>query len=155
MELGDPLPKVTLRAADGTSVSTERFRGRALLLFVYPRADTPGCTQEARDFDALASEFEKMGVSVAGVSKDAPDKLQRFAEKHSFAIPLLSDAESSLIEGLGAWGERSLYGRRYMGTERSTFLFDADLLLRAEWRNVRVKGHADAVLTAMKAGVLA
>jgi peroxiredoxin Q/BCP len=121
------------------------------VLFFYPKDDTPGCTIENKDFSALAGEFEKAGAALLGVSKDPPKKHAKFAAKHGLAAPLASDAESSgLADALGIWVEKSMYGRTYMGMERTTYLVDADGRIARVWRKVKVKGHAEEVLTAAR-----
>lgn len=144
----------TLVRPDGNAVKLGAV-GLPLVVFFYPKADTPGCTTEAKDFSDALPQFDRLGVQVVGISKDAPAKLERFADKHGLRVPLLSDAEGSLIEDMGVWVEKQLYGRSYMGIDRSTFLFDAKGRLVRDWRKVKVKGHAQAVLqaaTAMAAG---
>lgn len=146
MDVGDILPAGVLMNADETPMKLSDFQGRPLVLYFYPKADTPGCTTEGKDFSELKPQFEKLGAHVVGVSKDKPSKLRKFAEKHDLEVALASDAEGSVTESFGAWGEKSLYGRTYMGIERCTFLFDSSGKLVQEWRKVRVKGHALAVL---------
>jgi peroxiredoxin Q/BCP len=151
-DVGDSLPDITLETPDGGRVSPADFRGRKLVLFFYPKDDTPGCTVENKDFSALAGEFDKAGVALLGVSKDPPKKHQKFAAKHGLAAPLASDAETDgLSDALGIWTEKSMYGRTYMGMERTTYLVDAAGRIARVWRKVKVKGHAEDVLAAAKA----
>lgn len=145
---GDKAPKFNLLDADGAKVSLSDFAGRALVLYFYPKADTPGCTKEAMDFSRLAKSFAKAGAAVLGVSADPVAKLDRFRQKHDLTIPLLSDERHTMLEAYGVWGEKTLYGRTYMGIERATFLIDGEGVVRRVWRKVKVKGHAAEVLEA-------
>jgi peroxiredoxin Q/BCP len=151
-DVGDTIPDIALEAPGGGRVTPSDFRGRKLVLFFYPKDDTPGCTTENKDFSALAGEFGKAGVALLGVSKDAPAKHRKFAAKHDLVAPLASDAEQDgLADALGIWVEKSMYGRTYMGMERTTYLVDADGRIARVWRKVKVKGHAEEVLAAAKA----
>jgi peroxiredoxin Q/BCP len=151
-DIGDALPEIALETPDGGSVKPSDFRGRKLVLFFYPKDDTPGCTIENKDFSALAGEFDKAGTALLGVSKDPPKRHEKFAAKYDLAAPLASDAEvNGLSDTLGIWTEKSLYGRTYMGMERTTYLVDADGRIARVWRKVKVKGHADEVLAAARA----
>lgn len=149
-DIGDSLPDVALETPDGSSVSTADFRGRKLVVFFYPKDDTPGCTVENKDFSDLLPEFEKAGVAVLGVSKDPPAKHAKFAAKHGLTVPLATDADNGLSDALGVWGEKSLYGRKFMGMIRTTYLVDADGRIARVWRKVKVKGHAAEVLEAAR-----
>jgi len=150
-EVGDPMPKVALTGADGQPLELSRFRGKPLVMFFYPKDDTPGCTTENKDFSQLAPEFAKAGVALLGVSKDPPAKHAKFAAKHALVAPLASDAESGgLSDALGIWVEKSLYGRTYMGMERTTYLVDAAGKIARVWRKVKVKDHAAQVLAAAR-----
>lgn len=150
-DLGDMMPDVALETPDGATVRPSDFRGRKLVLFFYPKDDTPGCTTENKDFSALAGEFEKAGVAVFGVSKDPPGKHAKFAAKHGLVAPLASDSlQDGLADALGIWAEKRLYGRKYMGMERTTYLVDAEGRIARVWRKVKVKGHAEAVLEAAR-----
>ncbi len=129
--------------------------GRATLsgptvIFFYPKADTPACTNEAIDFSALAKEFAAAGVTVIGVSRDPVKKLDKFKAKHELKVVLASDEAETVTEAYGVWVEKSMYGRQYMGIERATFLIDRAGIVRSVWRKVSVKGHADAVFAAAK-----
>ena len=128
-----------------------RYAGKPLVVYFYPKADTPGCTNEAKDFTALADEFAAAGVPVVGVSKDKPAKLRKFVDKYGLSVILASDEEGGLCEAFGTWVEKSMYGRTYMGIERATFLFDAQGRLQRVWLKVKVKGHAQEVLEAAQA----
>lgn len=150
LQTGAPAPDFSLPSQDGTVVSLADFAGRKVVLYFYPRADTPGCTREANDFTEQLGAFEDAGAVVLGVSKDTPAKLTKFADKHGLGITLLSDAESDVAEAYGVWREKSMYGRTFMGLERATFLIGPDGNLARIWRNVKVKGHADAVLAAVR-----
>jgi peroxiredoxin Q/BCP len=148
---GDSVPNGALKDADGTGFTLERYRGAPLVLYFYPKADTPGCTNEAKDFTALAADFARAGVPVVGVSKDKPAKLKKFADKYGLSVTLASDEEGGFCEAFGTWVEKSLYGRKYMGIERATFLIGADGTILKVWPKVKVKGHAEAVLEAVGA----
>lgn len=150
--VGDPLPDIALEAPDGATVKPSDFRGRKLVVFFYPKDDTPGCTVENQDFSALAGEFDKAGVALLGVSKDPPKKHQKFIAKFGLAAPLASDAaEGGLSDALGIWTEKQNYGRTYIGMVRTTYLVDAQGRIAQVWDKVKVKGHAQEVLAAAKA----
>ena len=150
--VGDTLPDIALETPDGGSVKASDFKGRKLVLFFYPKDDTPGCTTENKDFSGLAGEFDKAGVALLGVSKDPPGKHAKFIEKHGLTAPLASDAETGgLSDELGIWTEKQNYGRTYMGMVRTTLLVDADGKIARAWGKVKVKDHAAQVLEAAKA----
>jgi len=148
---GDTLPDVTLTGVDGAPIRLSAFRGKPLVVYFYPKADTPGCTTEAIDFTGLIDDFGALGVPVVAVSKDPVKKLARFAEKHGLAVTLASDGDGSVCEAFGTWVEKRLYGRAYMGIARATFLADADGRIVRAWPAVKVKGHAAEVLAAVRA----
>ena len=148
---GQSVPAFDLPTDGGSNVSNDTLKGRAVVLFFYPKADTPGCTNEAKDFTALAADFAAAGAVVIGVSKDALKKLQRFRTKHDLNVQLASDETDGVTEGFGLWVEKSMYGKTYMGIERATVLIDGDGIVRRVWRKVSVKGHAAEVLEAVKA----
>ena len=148
---GDMLPDVILTGADGAPLKLSAYRGKPLVVYFYPKADTPGCTTEAIDFTGLIDSFGSLGVPVIAVSKDPVAKLNRFAEKHGLAVTLASDGDGSACEAFGTWVEKTLYGRHYMGIARATFLADADGRIIRAWPAVKVKGHAAEVLAAVKA----
>ena len=151
-DVGDTLPDIVMETPDGGSVKPSDFKGHKLVLFFYPKDNTPGCTVENIDFSALAHEFEAAGTKLLGISKDSPKKHQNFIAKHDLKAPLASDAEENgLSDALGVWTEKQNYGRTYMGIERSTYLVDADGVIARVWRKVRVKGHAAEVLEAARA----
>jgi len=150
-DIGDRMPDIALEKPDGGAVKPSDFSGRPLVLFFYPKDDTPGCTTENRDFSALAGDFARAGAALLGVSKDPPKKHQKFIAKHALSAPLASDPEQDgLADALGIWVEKSMYGRTYMGMERTTYLVGADGLIRQVWRKVKVKDHAAQVLDAVK-----
>ncbi len=150
--LGDPLPDIALETPDGGRVRPSDFLGRKLVLFFYPKDDTPGCTTENKDFSALADEFAAAGTALLGVSKDAPGKHQKFIARHALAAPLASDAQSGgLSDALGIWTEKQNYGRTYMGMVRTTYLVGPDGRIARIWDKVRVKDHAQQVLEAARA----
>ena len=148
---GDAAPNVTVHKPDGSEVPLASFRGRPLVLYFYPKDDTSGCTREAQDFSTLAGEFATAGVAVLGVSKDPPSKHLKFIGKYELKVPLATDADGSVTEAFGTWIEKSLYGRKYMGIDRATFLIDRDGRIARVWRKVKVPGHAAEVLEAAKA----
>ena len=150
--IGDQFPDIAMETPDGGSVKASDFAGRKLVVFFYPKDDTPGCTTENKDFSALAPEFEQAGVALLGVSKDPPAKHQKFAAKHGLVAPLASDAaDSGLSDALGIWTEKQNYGRTYMGMVRTTYLVGADGRIAQVWDKVKVKDHAAQVLEAAKA----
>ena len=150
--VGQPLPDIALTAPDGTPFRPADFHGKKLVLFFYPKDDTPGCTTENKDFSALAPAFEAAGTALLGISKDPPKKHQKFIEKHGLAAPLASDAEEGgLSDALGIWAEKQNYGRTYMGMVRTTLLVDANGTVARVWDKVKVKGHAEEVLAAAQA----
>ena len=148
---GDRVPDVTLVAMDGEPVSPADFRGQKLVVYFYPKDDTSGCTREAQDFSALADAFEKAGTWILGVSKDSPARHAKFVDKYDLKVRLASDEDGSACEAFGTWVEKSLYGRKYMGIDRATFLVDRDGTIDRIWRKVKVPGHAEQVLEAAKA----
>jgi peroxiredoxin Q/BCP len=150
-DVGDPIPDIALEAPDGSTIRPSDFAGRKWVLFFYPKDDTPGCTTENKDFSALAGAFAKAGVALLGVSKDPPKKHAKFAAKHELVAPLASDPETDgLADALGIWVEKSMYGRTYMGMERTTYLVGPDGRIARVWRKVKVKGHAEEVLAAAR-----
>jgi peroxiredoxin Q/BCP len=148
---GAAAPAFRLPRDGGDSVSLSDFAGQKLVVFFYPRADTPGCTKEAIDFTRLKSDFAATGTAVLGVSADPVKAQEAFRNKHQLAVPLISDERHEMLEAYGAWGEKSLYGRTFMGIIRTTVLIGANGRLARIWRNVRVDGHAEAVLEAARA----
>jgi thioredoxin-dependent peroxiredoxin len=143
-------PAFHLPRDGGASVSLADFAGQKLVLFFYPRADTPGCTREAIDFTRLKSAFADSGTAVLGISADSLKAQESFRNKHQLSVPLISDEKHEMLEAYGAWGEKSMYGRTFLGVIRTTVLVDAQGQIAKVWRNVRVDGHADEVLAAAK-----
>jgi peroxiredoxin Q/BCP len=151
LQPGDAAPDATVTTPEGGTLTLSQLRGRPLVLYFYPKDDTAGCTREAQDFSARKAAFDLAGVAVLGVSKDPPAKHLKFAAKHGLTVSLASDEDGSACEAFGTWIEKSLYGRKYMGIDRATFLIDAEGRLARIWRKVKVPGHADAVLAAAEA----
>lgn len=151
IEPGAPLPSVELAGADESRIALSRYLGAPLVVYFYPRDDTPGCTREAQDFSRLHPEFAAAGVAVLGVSKDPPAKHRKFSAKHGLTIDLATDDSGAAMAAFGVWVEKTLYGKKYMGIERATFLFDANGTLARSWRGVKVPGHAEQVLAAATA----
>jgi len=147
---GDPVPDVKLVSMDGAPVSPADFKGQKLVLYFYPKDDTSGCTAEAKDFTALAGEFEKTGTWILGVSKDDARKHAKFTDKYDLKVPLATDADGSVCDAFGTWVQKSMYGRKYMGIDRATFLVDHDGVVKKVWRKVKVPGHAQDVLEAAR-----
>jgi len=150
LDVGDAVPEVMLKDADGADFTLARYRGKPLVVYFYPKADTPGCTSEAKDFTALTADFAALGMPVVGISRDKPARLKKFAEKYGLTVTLASDEPGEMCEAFGTWVEKSLYGRKYMGIERASFLVGADGKIQRIWPKVKVKGHAAEVLEAAK-----
>ncbi|WP_298243832.1 peroxiredoxin [uncultured Bradyrhizobium sp.] len=147
---GDKAPAFRLPRDGGDVVTLGDYAGQKLVLFFYPRADTPGCTREAIDFTRLAGAFSAAGTAVLGISADPLKAQEKFRDKHSLGVPLISDEQHQMLEAYGAWGEKSMYGKTFLGILRTTILVGADGKIVRIWRNVRVDGHADAVLEAAR-----
>ena len=147
---GTKAPAFRLPRDGGQVVSLSDFAGKKLVLFFYPRANTPGCTKEAMDFTRLADAFADTGAAVLGVSADSQKAQESFRDKHRLEVPLISDEKHEMLEAYGAWGEKSLYGRTFLGIIRTTVLIGADGLMKRIWRHVKVDGHAEAVLEAAR-----
>lgn len=147
---GHKAPAFRLLRDGGDVVTLADYAGQKLVLFFYPRADTPGCTREAIDFTRLASAFAAAGTAVLGISADPLKAQEKFRDKHSLGVALLSDEQHEMLEAYGAWGEKSMYGKTFLGILRTTILVGADGKVAKIWRNVRVDGHADAVLEAAR-----
>lgn len=149
--VGDAFPDIAMTAPDGGTVKASDFAGKKLVVFFYPKDDTPGCTTENKDFSDLYDDFQASGIAVLGVSKDPPKKHVKFAEKHGLVAPLASDAEAGGVsDALGIWTEKSMYGRTYMGMERTTYLVDETGKIARIWNKVKVKDHAEEVLAAAR-----
>jgi peroxiredoxin Q/BCP len=149
MSQSDHAPALLLTASDGAETNLAA-PGQLLVLYFYPKDDTSGCTREARDFTTLAGEFKAAGVRVIGVSRDPMKSHEKFIGKYGLDIPLVSDEDGHISEAFGTWVQKSMYGRKYMGMERSTFLIGADGRILREWRKVKVSGHANEVLHAAR-----
>jgi thioredoxin-dependent peroxiredoxin len=149
--IGDPAPDVSINLGDGTTTRLANWRGQALILYFYPKDDTPGCTKEALEFSALAGDFEKAGAAIVGVSRDSGASHAKFSKKYDLTVALGADEAGQICEAFGVWVEKSMYGKKYMGIERATFLIDAEGFVRQIWRKVKVPGHAAEVLSAAKA----
>ena len=147
IEEGDKAPAVTIAASDGSSIDLSA-PGRPLVLYFYPKDDTSGCTREAQDFTALAADYAKAGVKVVGISRDSMKKHEKFIGKYDLAVALASDEDGRISDAFGTWVETSMYGRKYMGMERATYLISADGKVLRAWRKVKVPGHAAEVLKA-------
>ncbi|RVT42442.1 thioredoxin-dependent thiol peroxidase [Sphingobium algorifonticola] len=148
---GDTIPAAALEDSSGKPFTLADFGGKPLVVYFYPKADTPGCTSEAQAFTALADAFAAVGVTIIGVSKDKPAKLKKFADKYGLKVLLASDEQGGVCEAFGTWVEKSMYGRSYMGIERATFLIGPDGTIIRVWPKVKVKGHAEEVLAAVQA----
>ena len=151
LSTGDMAPDFTLPRDGGTEVTLSALRGQHVVLYFYPRDDTSGCTKEAQGFTAAAEDFTAAGATVLGVSKDTVAKHEKFRDKHDLGVVLLSDAENDVCERYGVWVEKSMYGKTYHGIERATFLIDRDGRIAQVWRKVKVPGHVEAVLEAVRA----
>ncbi|HEY8030833.1 MAG TPA: peroxiredoxin [Methylocella sp.] len=148
---GDKVPDFVLPDDAGARVSLASFAGKKLVLYFYPKDDTSGCTKEAIDFNGLRGEFKKAGAAILGVSPDSVASHAKFKTKHKLELTLASDATKAMLEAYGTWVEKSMYGRKYMGVERTTFLIGKDGTIVVVWNKVKVPGHAEAVLAAAKA----
>jgi len=145
---GDRAPSLNLETSDGRTINLSN-PGKPLVLYFYPKDDTSGCTREAQDFTELAPDFEKAGATVVGVSRDPMKKHEKFIAKYDLAVPLVSDEDGAISDAFGTWVEKSMYGRKYMGMERTTFLIGADGRVLKAWRKVKVPAHAKEVLASV------
>ncbi len=150
LEAGNKAPEFTLPSGDGDDITLSNLQGKKVVLYFYPKDNTPGCTTEAIDFSTHKQAFEKEGAVILGVSKDSVKKHQNFAAKQNLTITLLSDEDGGMLEKYGTWVEKSMYGRKYMGIARVTYLIDEKGIIRQVWPKVKVKGHAEDVLEAVK-----
>ena len=148
---GDKAPAITVTASNGSQINLAA-PGQLLVLYFYPKDDTSGCTREAQDFTALAGDYAKAGVLVVGVSRDPMNSHEKFIGKYGLSVPLVSDEDGRISEAFGTWVQKSMYGRKYMGMERATYLIGADGRVLKAWRKVKVPNHADEVLKAATAG---
>ena len=145
LKIGDKIPKFSLNLSNDTVINSKNLIGKTYVIYFYPKDNTPGCTNEAKDFSCLFKDFEKLNVEIIGVSKDSIKTHQNFIEKHKLKIKLGSDLEGKVIEKFGVWVEKKMYGRIYMGVERSSFLINDKGRIENIWRKVKVKGHAKEV----------
>ncbi|MEM7728799.1 MAG: thioredoxin-dependent thiol peroxidase [Pseudomonadota bacterium] len=150
LQAGDTAPDFTRPADSGETLSLSDYRGRYVVLYFYPRDDTPGCTTEAKDFTEAGPELEGLNTVVIGVSKDTPAKHDKFIAKHDLGVRLVSDEDGGVLEDYGVWVEKKNYGKTYMGIQRSTFLIGPEGKVLEVWRNVRVKGHVDKVVASVR-----
>ena len=148
---GKSSPDIEFDLDDGSKTRLSGLRGRPVVLYFYPKDDTPGCTTEAKDFSCLVDDFKHAGADVIGVSPDDAKSHKKFRDKHALAIKLASDVDKAIAQTFGVWVEKSMYGKTYMGVERATFLVDKAGKVAKAWRKVKVKGHAEEVLAAVKA----
>ena len=146
LQKGDVAPDFNLPRDSGKTQTLSELRGHPVVLYFYPKDDTSGCTLEAHDFTELRPEFDKIGVTIIGMSPDKPEKHDKFISKHDLQLILVSDEEKTTLQKYGVWVEKSMYGRKYMGVERTTFLIDKNGKIAEIWRKVKVPGHAKAVL---------
>ncbi len=146
VDVGQPAPDAAFDMADGTRAKISDWRGQKLVVYFYPKDDTGGCTKEAQAFTTLLPDFAETGTAVVGISKDSVSSHAKFVKKYDLAVALGSDGDGSVCEAFGVWVEKSMYGRTYMGIERSTFLIGADGTIAQVWRKVKVPGHAESVL---------
>ena len=151
LNIGDEAPDFDLPTDGGGTMRLSALRGKPVVLFFYPKDDTSGCTAESIDFSRLRPEFEKAGATVIGISPDSARSHDKFKAKHDLTVPLVSDEDKTALEAYGVWVEKSMYGRKYMGVERTTVLIDPDGRIVRIWPKVKVPGHADEVLAAVKA----
>jgi len=149
IEVGKKVSAMSAALSDGSSLDLAA-PGQKLLLYFYPKDDTSGCTREAQDFTAMAGDFKAAGAKVVGVSRDEMKKHDKFIAKYDLDVALIADTDGAISDAFGTWVQKSMYGRKYMGMERATFLIDADGVVRREWRKVKVPGHAADVLAAVK-----
>ncbi|MBR2536804.1 MAG: peroxiredoxin [Hyphomicrobium sp.] len=150
-EDGKKAPDFKLQADDGAIVQLSALRGHPVVVYFYPKDDTTGCTAEAKDFSCLAPEFAKAGATIIGISPDSAAKHAKFKTKHELDLTLVADVDKDAAEAYGVWVEKSMYGRKYMGVERSTFLVDGKGKIARSWRKVKIPGHAEEVLATVRA----
>ena len=148
-KVGEQAPEFSLHNAEGAKLSLRELRGKKVVVFFYPKDDTPGCTKEACGFRDAHAGLKKAGAVVLGISPDSVESHQRFRDKFTLDFPLLADPDHQAIAAYGVWKEKSMYGKKFMGVERSTFLIDEQGVLRREWRKVKVDGHVDEVVASL------
>lgn len=148
VEVGQPAPDFTLPTAGGGEITLSSLKGRKVIVYFYPKADTPGCTKESCGFNEALPDFDSANATIIGISKDPVRKLDKFRDKYGLGFTLASDEAGGVVEGYGSWVEKSMYGRKYMGIDRSTFLIDENGVVRGVWRKVKVPGHVEEVLKA-------
>lgn len=151
LQIGDTAPDIALALDGDRVVQLSSLQGRSVVIYFYPKADTPACTEECIAFSRMKGDFAAAGAELIGVSPDEAKKNARFKAKHELTVDLASDPTNAVCEAFGVWVEKAMYGKKYMGVERSTFLIGPDGKVAGIWRKVKVPGHADAVLTAVKA----
>ena len=151
LNVGDAAPDFDLPTDGGGRITSSELKGRPFVLYFYPKDDTSGCTSEAKAFSEMKAQFEAAGAALLGVSKDSPISHDKFKAKHDLTLTLASDEEGAMLERYGVWVEKSMYGRKYMGIDRATFLVGPDGVVKQVWRKVKVPGHAAAVLKAARA----
>ena len=149
LTVGSPCPAFVLSVDGGGTVSSDQFKGKRLVLYFYPKDDTSGCTSQAKAFSAAKGAFDKARCEILGISRDSVAAHDKFKKKHGLKIKLASDEDGAVTEAFGVWVEKALYGRKYMGIERATYLIDEQGLIRQIWRKVKVQGHVEAVLEAL------
>jgi len=150
IDKGDMAPDVKLPTDSGGQFDLSAHRGHPVIIFFYPKDDTKGCTLEAIDFTAMKPDFDAIGAQIVGISPDSPGSHDKFVAKHELAVTLASDEDKGVLKAFGVWTEKSMYGRKYMGVERSTFLIDGDGRIARAWRKVKVPGHVSEVLAAAR-----
>lgn len=150
LQIGDSLPEISLPATSGVEINLAEQKGQPLVLYFYPRDNTPGCTQEGQDFRDKIEAFKALGAKVLGVSRDTVKKHENFKAKYAFPFELLADSEETLCNAFAVMKDKKMFGKPVRGIERSTFLFDKEGILRQEWRKVKIDGHVDDVLAAVK-----
>ncbi|WP_262695310.1 thioredoxin-dependent thiol peroxidase [Kordiimonas aquimaris] len=150
LSIGDKAPDFELLGNGGDNIQLSKFKGKNIVLYFYPKDDTPGCTTEAKDFTSLNADFTAANTVVIGMSKDTAAKHDKFIAKHDLSVLLASDEDGSVLEQYGVWVEKKMYGRTYMGIQRATFLIDKDGIVQGIWPKVKVKGHAEDVLSKAK-----
>ncbi len=151
LSVGTPAPEFSAARDGGDIISLDSFRGKIVVLYFYPKDDTPGCTKEAIEFSNLIEDFDASGAVILGVSRDTIKKHEKFRDKHSLKISLISDEDGSITDAYGVWVEKTMYGKKFMGIERATYLIDTDGKISQMWRKVKVPGHVMEVLEAVKA----